>query len=94
MLGKNSDNGADPAIQIDGPADNGSIAIKIFAPETIVENGHLIGIGRKNAAPIQHRNAQHGEVILSAVDREDAMRFHAVVEVGEGLFVLANHILK
>jgi hypothetical protein len=94
IFGQDADDGTRTAIEINDAADEGRIAVEVFAPETVMEDDHLVAIRWDKAASQQYGDAEGGEVVFRGIHTECPAGFAAIVEVDEGLFVLSGDLLE
>ena len=94
VFGENTYDGAGPAIEIEGVAHHRRIAAEVLLPETVAEHGDLVGVAGRNAAAVQHGNAECCEVVFGSEGAKKGAGDGAIVVVDDDLFILPNDIGK
>ncbi len=94
VVGKDTEDRVEPAIQPDRLADDRRIGIQAGAPEAWVEHDDIVVVAFPETAPPRHRYAQHREEIFGGLQRKNAPCLLPVVEIDEALFVFSDDVFK
>ncbi|CEF48755.1 unnamed protein product [uncultured bacterium] len=94
VIGEDAKDGVETAVEVDCLADDGGVGGEAGAPEVGMEDDDIAAIGFIPAAALGDGDAEGAEEIRGGLDGEDAAGFKAVVEIDEGLLVLADDIFE